>query len=78
MILRHFLKNFLKFSLDSYGDTALHDAIGKENHEVVEMLCKVNTLDLTIRNKRGNCRRNFLRTLDLIIKIYYYSTFENN
>jgi hypothetical protein len=38
------------------------------------MLCKVNTLDLTIRNKRGNCRRNFLRTLDLIIKIYYYST----
>jgi E3 ubiquitin-protein ligase mind-bomb len=25
---------------DSYGDTPLHDAIGKENHEVVDLLCR--------------------------------------
>jgi E3 ubiquitin-protein ligase mind-bomb len=38
------------------GDSALHDAIGKENSEVVELLCNVPSLDLTIRNKRGfNC-----------------------
>lgn len=38
------------------GDSALHDAIGKENSEVVELLCNVASLDLTIRNKRGfNC-----------------------
>lgn len=57
----HCVKVLLEFSADvnlqdSYGDTALHDAIGKENTEVVELLCNVPTLDLTIRNKRGfNC-----------------------
>jgi E3 ubiquitin-protein ligase mind-bomb len=48
-----FIKNF---SLSFSGDSALHDAIGKENSEVVELLCNVQSLDLTIRNKRGfNC-----------------------
>lgn len=35
------------------GDTALHDAIGKENVEVVELLCNAPYLDLTVRNNRG-------------------------
>jgi E3 ubiquitin-protein ligase mind-bomb len=57
----HCVRVLLEFNADvnlqdSYGDTALHDAIGKENTEVVELLCGVGTLDLTIRNKRGfNC-----------------------
>lgn len=57
----HCVRVLLEFNADvnlqdSYGDTALHDAIGKENTEVVELLCNVPTLDLTIRNKRGfNC-----------------------
>ncbi|KAF4527058.1 hypothetical protein B566_EDAN001608, partial [Ephemera danica] len=38
---------------DSYGDTALHDAIGKENQEIVEVLCSVPGVDFTLRNKRG-------------------------
>lgn len=43
-------------NLNFVGDSALHDAIGKENSEVVELLCNVPSLDLTIRNKRGfNC-----------------------
>lgn len=38
---------------DSYGDTALHDAIGKENTEVVELLCNAPNLDFTMKNNRG-------------------------
>lgn len=38
---------------DSYGDSALHDAIGKESIEIVELLGNSPHLDLTIRNKRG-------------------------
>lgn len=38
---------------DSYGDTALHDAINKESLDIVEMLCNVHGMDFTIRNKRG-------------------------
>ncbi|KAG8320496.1 E3 ubiquitin-protein ligase mib2 [Homalodisca vitripennis] len=38
---------------DSYGDTALHDAIGKESLDIVDMLCSVHGADFTIRNKRG-------------------------
>lgn len=45
-----------KIAINLSGDSALHDAIGKENSEVVELLCNVPSLDLTIRNKRGfNC-----------------------
>jgi E3 ubiquitin-protein ligase mind-bomb len=57
----HCVRVLLEFNADvnlqdSYGDTALHDAIGKENTEVIELLCNVPSLDLTIRNKRGfNC-----------------------
>lgn len=38
---------------DSYGDTALHDATGKENTEVIELLCGAPNLDFTVRNNRG-------------------------
>ena len=46
---------------DSYGDTALHDAIGKdslesrtkESQEIVEMLTSVTSIDFSVKNKRG-------------------------
>ena len=38
---------------DSYGDTALHDAISKENSDIVKILANAPTLDFTLRNKRG-------------------------
>ena len=38
---------------DSYGDTALHDAIGKDSKEIVEMLVGHPGIDFTLRNKRG-------------------------
>lgn len=38
---------------DSYGDTALHDAIGKESCEIIELLVNVVSIDFGLRNKRG-------------------------
>lgn len=38
---------------DSYGDTTLHDAIGKDAVDIVDALCECLSLDLTLRNKRG-------------------------
>lgn len=38
---------------DSYGDTALHDAIGKENADIIEALASASAVDFTLRNKRG-------------------------
>ena len=38
---------------DSFGDTALHDAIGKDNKEIVEMLVAHPGIDFTLRSKRG-------------------------
>lgn len=38
---------------DAYGDTALHDAIGKENHNIIEQLVKYDSIDFTLKNKRG-------------------------
>ena len=38
---------------DMYGDTALHDAIGKDNLEIIELLGNVPALDFKIKNKRG-------------------------
>ena len=38
---------------DSYGDTALHDAIGKDSLEIVEALGNAPHLDASLRNKRG-------------------------
>lgn len=38
---------------DSYGDTALHDAIGKESLVIIKLLSMEPTLDITLRNKRG-------------------------
>lgn len=38
---------------DSYGDTALHDAIGKDALDVIDALCACERVDFTLRNKRG-------------------------
>ena len=38
---------------DAYGDTALHDAIGKESREIIDRLVSYPDIDFTIRNKRG-------------------------
>ena len=38
---------------DAYGDTALHDAIGKESREIIDKLVSYPDIDFTIRNKRG-------------------------
>ena len=38
---------------DSYGDTALHDAIGKESREILEMLINHPSVDFSLKNKRG-------------------------
>lgn len=38
---------------DEYGDTALHDAIGKDDLDIVEALCLCDRLDVTLRNRRG-------------------------
>ena len=47
-----FLKIF-EYEQDSYGDTALHDSIGKENVQIVETLASAPAVDFTLRNKRG-------------------------
>lgn len=43
---------------DSYGDTALHDAIGKDAIgkdalDIIDALCSCERVDFTLRNKRG-------------------------
>lgn len=38
---------------DSYGDTALHDAISKENLEILDLLINIPEIDFTLKNKRG-------------------------
>ncbi|XP_023209720.1 E3 ubiquitin-protein ligase MIB2-like [Centruroides sculpturatus] len=38
---------------DSYGDSALHDAIGKENVEIIDLLINVPEIDFSLKNKRG-------------------------
>lgn len=42
---------------DSYGDTALHDLIGKEvtkeSKQIIELLLSVPSINLSLRNKRG-------------------------
>jgi len=42
---------------DSYGDTSLHDIIGKEiskdSKQIIELLLSVPSINLSIRNKRG-------------------------
>jgi len=41
---------------DCFGDTPLHDAIGKGYNDVFHLLLAAPNLDLKIRNKRGfNC-----------------------
>lgn len=38
---------------DSYGDTALHDAISKDATDIMDALINCETVDFTVRNKRG-------------------------
>ena len=38
---------------DSYGDTPLHDAIGKTSIEILELLGNSTHLNLNLKNKRG-------------------------
>ncbi|CAG0898529.1 unnamed protein product [Darwinula stevensoni] len=38
---------------DSYGDTALHDAIGKESPAILGLLLSKPGIDVTLRNRRG-------------------------
>nr|XP_054917626.1 E3 ubiquitin-protein ligase MIB2-like isoform X4 [Dermacentor andersoni] len=38
---------------DEYGDTPLHDAIGKQNQEIVDLLVDFPTVNFTITNKRS-------------------------
>lgn len=50
VLLRHHCDVNLQ---DSYGDTALHDAIGKDALDVIDSLCACERVDFTLRNKRG-------------------------
>jgi hypothetical protein len=49
--------NILKSKKDSYGDTALHDIIGKEvnkeSKQIIDLLLSTPSINLSIRNKRG-------------------------
>ena len=38
---------------DSYGDTALHDAIGKVSPAILGLLLSKPGIDVTLRNRRG-------------------------
>ena len=38
---------------DSYGDTGLHDAVSKDNTELIDLLLHTQTVDLLLRNTRG-------------------------
>ena len=38
---------------DSYGDTTLHDAVGKDTVAIVDALCANEGQDYTLLNKRG-------------------------
>ena len=57
MLLNEFLMDYNNskffFTQDAYGDTALHDAIGKESVEILDMLGNSPQLTLKLRNKRG-------------------------
>ncbi|XP_033337501.2 E3 ubiquitin-protein ligase mind bomb 2 isoform X2 [Megalopta genalis] len=55
VLLRHHCDVNLQ---DSYGDTALHDAIGKDAIgkdalDIIDALCSCETVDFTLKNKRG-------------------------
>lgn len=50
VLLRHHCDVNLQ---DSYGDTALHDAIGKDALDIIDALCSCERVDFTLRNKRG-------------------------
>ncbi|XP_076300738.1 E3 ubiquitin-protein ligase mind bomb 2 isoform X1 [Lasioglossum baleicum] len=55
VLLRHHCDVNLQ---DSYGDTALHDAvgkdaIGKDALDIIDALCSCETVDFTLKNKRG-------------------------
>lgn len=48
------LKNGANVNLqDAYGDTVLHDAIGKDNLKMVNLLCAQPNLNFSLTNKNG-------------------------
>ena len=38
---------------DSYGDTGLHDAVSKDNTELIDLLLNLPSVDLLLKNARG-------------------------
>jgi len=40
-------------SQDSYGDTGLHDAVSKDNTELIDFLLNMPSVELLLRNARG-------------------------
>jgi len=38
---------------DKMGDTALHEAIAKEDSELIDILCNVPEIDFSLSNRRG-------------------------
>jgi E3 ubiquitin-protein ligase mind-bomb len=40
-------------SQDSYGDTALHDAIGKDHRDIIHFFVNTPGTDFTLKNNRG-------------------------
>ena len=43
----------ISFLQDSYGDTALHDAIAKDNKDIIDLLVSAQGADFTLKNQRG-------------------------
>ena len=44
---------FLFSKQDNFLDTSIHDAIGKDNHEIIDALINTPGVDFTLRNARG-------------------------
>lgn len=49
VLLRHHCNVNLQ---DSYGDTALHDAIGKGDPDIINALCACPSVDFTLTNEQ--------------------------
>jgi len=38
---------------DKAGDTALHDAVGRNNNDIINMLIACNDVDFKLKNQKG-------------------------
>ncbi|KAL1485179.1 hypothetical protein MTO96_032132 [Rhipicephalus appendiculatus] len=52
-VLTNYVSDLDVNTQDEYGDTPLHDAIRKENNDIVDLLVNFRTIDFTVKNKRG-------------------------